>query len=127
MIDVVTINGKQFRCVVRNGFSLTPNKLWDDETGRTYHNGSFKGRLIGVFPKWELTFFPKTPEELSSLMRELDKPHQRVTIYHPLIRKRGTFDTYSGDYTVQIQNMINGKAQHNRLDVSLIAKERQVI
>lgn len=119
---MITINGTEFNCVT--SFEFARPKLWADDTGRTYAQGRFKGTLIGIFPKLEVSFKPRSENELQSLIRELDKGNQTVRYYDPKTRGYKTADFYTNDYTNGLHRFLNNQKLWKDFKVSFIRKER---
>lgn len=119
---MIIINGKEFNCVT--SYEVGRPKLWGDDTGRTYNQGAFKGTLIGVFPKLEVKFRPRSEQELSEIIRELDKGNQTVTYFDPKTQSNKTANFYTNDYSNSLTRFLNNQKIWQEFTVSFIKKER---
>lgn len=106
------INANSFKV---DGMNLSPYitnieyqypKLWGDDTGRNLA-GNFNGTLLGIFPKFIVTFRKLSSSELQTIAPILDKKYQTVTYSDPV---KGTISkkTYTGDWSAKYKN--TGKA-----------------
>ena len=59
------------------------NKLWASDSGRNLA-GIQSGTLIGIFPKFKVSFRKLTKEELETIAPLLDKPTQNTRYYDPV-------------------------------------------
>lgn len=119
---MITVNGKAFNCVI--DYDAGRPKLWSEDTGRTYDSGKFKGTLIGVFPKLEVTFYPASEADLSSLITELDKGSQTVRYFDPKTNGYKTSEFYTNDYSVAMTRFGSRQKLWKPLKVTFIKKER---
>lgn len=124
-LEILKINGKNFYCILRDGYTVGRNKLWADDTGRTYGTGAFKGTLIGIFPKLTIEFFPQSTQELKELSIELDKESQTIEYYNLARNSKYTQKFYSNDYELNLSTYIDGKPTWKPFKVSFIAEERE--
>lgn len=83
------------------------NKLWGPDSGRNLA-GEQSGTLIGVFPKFVLSFRKLTKAEMELLVPIFDSAVQNFTYYDPSKRQKITIQTYTGDYNFS-NNRVNGK------------------
>ncbi len=100
------------------------NKVWADDTGRNL-SGSMSGTLIGIFPKIIVTFGPLTKTQLQAITPILDSSTQSLQYYDPTKQAVVTMTTYTGDYEVTNQNIIDGNATNDSFDVSFIAVNKR--
>lgn len=96
------------------------NKVWADDSGRNL-SGTMTGTLIGIFPKIVVNFGPLTKTQLEELTPILDAPRQTLQYYDPTKQQIVTMATYTGDYEVANQNIINGNATNDSFEISFIA------
>lgn len=101
------------------------NKLWASDSGRNLA-GTMSGTLIGIFPKLILQFKPLTKSELEIIVPILDSASQTVSYYDPNKKTQTTMTTYTGDYEIVNQNIINGTATNEGFQCSFISKSRRV-
>lgn len=101
------------------------NKVWADDSGRNLA-GKMSGTLIGIFPKIIVTFGPLTKTQLETITPILDSATQSLQYYDPTKQQVVTMDTYTGDYEVANQNIVNGDATNDSFDVSFIAISKRV-
>lgn len=83
------------------------NKLWGPDSGRNLA-GEQSGTLIGVFPKFVLSFRKLTKAEMELLVPIFDSAVQNFTYYDPSKQQKITIQTYTGDYNFS-NNRVNGK------------------
>lgn len=83
------------------------NKLWGPDSGRNLA-GEQSGTLLGVYPKFVLSFRKLTPAEMELLVPIFDSAVQTFTYYDPNKKTKITIQTYTGDYNY-INNRVNGK------------------
>lgn len=96
------------------------NKVWADDSGRNL-SGTMSGTLIGIFPKIVVNIGPLTKTQLEELTPILDSPRQTLQYYDPTKQQIVTMTTYTGDYEVTNQNIINGNATNDSFEISFIA------
>lgn len=101
------------------------NKLWASDSGRNLA-GTMSGTLIGIFPKLILQFKPLTKSELEIIVPILDSASQTVSYYDPNKKTQTTMTTYTGDYEIVNQKIINGTATNEGFQCSFISKSRRV-
>lgn len=101
------------------------NKLWANDSGRNLA-GTMSGTLIGIFPKLILQFKPLTKSELEIIVPILDSASQTVSYYDPNKKTQTTMTTYTGDYEIVNQKIINGTATNEGFQCSFISKSRRV-
>lgn len=83
--------------------------------------GTMSGTLIGIFPKIVVNFGPLTKTQLETITPILDSPNQTLQYYDPTKQQIVTMTTYTGDYEINNQNVINGNATNDSFEVSFIA------
>lgn len=83
------------------------NKLWGPDSGRNLA-GEQSGTLLGVYPKFVLSFRKLTPAEMELLVPIFDSAVQNFTYYDPSKQQKITIETYTGDYNFS-NNRVNGK------------------
>lgn len=83
------------------------NKLWGSDSGRNLA-GEQSGTLLGIFPKFVLSFRKLTPAEMELLVPIFDSAVQNFTYYDPSKKQKITIQTYTGDYNFS-NNRVNGK------------------
>lgn len=83
------------------------NKLWASDSGRNLA-GEQSGTLLGIFPKFVLSFRKLTPSEMELLVPIFDSAVQNFTYYDPNKKAKITIQTYTGDYNFS-NNRVNGK------------------
>lgn len=118
----VTINDVLFDCLT--DLNIEYNKLWGEDTGRTYDEGEFMGTLVGIFPKLGIEFAPRTAQELSDLLTVCNTGRQVVQWYNPQFMKMVTAVFYSNDVKVSMKKALSG--DYDRLPINFIATKKQV-
>ena len=116
----VTLNGTPFECLT--DLNVLYEKLWSENTGRTYKDGEFMGTLVGIFPKLEIEFAPRTAQELSNLITECNKPKQVIQWYNPGRRNMVTTVFYSNSFGVSLRKAIAN--DYDRVKVNFISTKR---
>lgn len=96
-------------------------KLWGSDTGRNLA-GQMTGTLIGVFPKFTLTFRKLTREEMNIIAPILDEEVQTITYYDPSLNRNVTLDTYSGDWEYDNKQIVT---KNESFECSFIALEKR--
>ena len=106
--------------------TISYNKLWGSDTGRTL-SGKYSGTLVGIFPKFECTFRKLTQNEIEALVPILDSTTQQVTYYDPKKQQKITIETYTGDYSIQQENLFGNVAKAGKgMKISFIATGKRV-
>lgn len=114
-----------------NGISLgqyltnvnyTYAKQWGTDTGRNTLSGDFSGTLIGIFPKFELTFRKLNKEEIEYLAPIFDSKYQTLTYYDPIKKTNITINTYAGDWGTNYY----GINQSENISISFISIKKRV-
>jgi len=98
------------------------NKLWATDTGRNLA-GRMTGTLIGIFPKFTLTFRKLTKAELNIIAPILDSESQTVTYYDPSTNQNETIETYTGDWGYTNKKIVD--KLDDSFQCSFIALERR--
>lgn len=97
------------------------NKLYGPDSGRNLA-GVQSATLIGIFTKIKVTFRKLSQSELEVIAPILDKAKQRLTYYDPVLKKKYTMDTYTGDWATTNRNTFTNVAKANEsFDISFIA------
>lgn len=100
------------------------NKLWSNDSGRNLA-GVMSGTLIGIFPKLTLQFRKLTKDELEIITPILDSVSQTVSYYDPTKQAQITIDTYTGDYEIVNNNIIDGYSKNDGFTCSFISKRKR--
>lgn len=101
------------------------NKLWASDTGRNLA-GKMTGTLVGIFPKITLQFRKLTKAELELIVPILDSATQTLTYYDPYKKANTTMTTYTGDYEIVNDRIINESKKNEGFQVSFIAVSKRV-
>ncbi len=96
------------------------HKLWSSDSGRTL-SGKQSGTLIGIFPKFTLSFRSLENDELILLAPHFDNANQTIKYHDPNKNKEISIQTYSGDWEIVYKNINKGQA----FDLSFIAIDRR--
>ena len=96
------------------------HKLWSSNSGRAL-SGKQSGTLIGIFPKFTLSFRSLTEKELTYLAQHFDNERQTIKYIDPNKNKEISIETYSGDWEIVYKNIKKGQA----FDLSFIAVDRR--
>ena len=100
--------------------TYSQNKLWSQNTGRL-DNGYFVGDLIGIKKKYEVTFPPLTPSQLTTVRTAVNLDFADVQITNA----EGGTDTvtaYFGDLNVESYSWHNGINYAINAKVSIIER-----
>lgn len=62
------------------------HKIWGKDTGRN-NAGNNKGTLLGIYPKITFTFRKLNDEDIGLLLSLFNKAENKVTFYHPDLKK----------------------------------------
>jgi hypothetical protein len=117
----IVINNVNFGQYITN-VEYQYNKLWGSDSGRNLA-GEQSGTLLGVFPKFVLSFRKLTPAEMELLVPIFDSAVQNFTYYDPNKKTTITIQTYTGDYSYE-NNRVNGK--NSSFNISFIATKARV-
>lgn len=96
------------------------HKLWSSDSGRAL-SGKQSGTLIGIFPKFTLSFRSLTAEELIYLSPHFDNPRQIIRYQDPNKNKELSIETYTGDWEIVYKTLKKGQT----FDLSFIAIDRR--
>ena len=106
----------QYLTEVKYGY----NKLWGQDTGRNLA-GKMSGTLVGIFPKLTLTFRMLTKTELETITPILDAENQTLQYYDANKKATQTITTYTGDYEIINNKVINGNRKNKGFTCSFIS------
>lgn len=101
------------------------NKLWASDSGRNLA-GKMTGTLVGIFPKIILQFRKLTKSELVTLAQILDSSTQSLTYFDPFKNAYTTMTTYTGDYEIVNDRIINENSKNEGFQISFIAVSKRV-
>lgn len=101
------------------------NKLWANDTGRNLA-GKMTGTLIGIFPKIILQFRKLTKAELEIIVPLIDASTQTIKYYDPYKKATVTMTTYTGDYEIVNDRIIDANSKNEGFQVSFIAVSKRV-
>ena len=122
--DSIIINGISMgQYIVEAKYSY--NKLWAQDSGRNLA-GTQSGTLLGIFPKIILQFRRLTKTELEVITPILDSANQTVTYYDPTKSANVTMTTYTGDYEIVNNSIINNNTKNEGFSCSFIAVRKRV-
>lgn len=96
------------------------HKLWGSDTGRAL-SGKQSGTLIGIFPKFTLSFRRLYEEELTYLAPHFDNASQTIKYKDPNQNKEISIETYSGDWEITYKQLKIGQP----FDLSFISIDRR--
>ncbi len=99
-------------------------KLWANDSGRNL-KGKQTGTLIGIFPKIVCQFRKLTKDELILLRPILDAPTQIVKYYDPWKQQLTEMETYSGDWSIKNNYIIDNNRKNQGFQISFIAREKR--
>lgn len=106
----------QFITQVKFGY----HKLWSSDSGRAL-SGKQSGTLIGIFPKFTLSFRSLTESELTYLAPHFDNARQTIKYKDPNKNEEVSLETYSGDWEIVYKQLKKGQA----FDLSFISIDRR--
>ena len=107
---VLKINGKTMPTPKHNGVTISENKIWSTNTGRSM-NGEMQGTIIAIKKKAEIEFPLLTPTQVNLINNEVSnvsKPFIPVEITYPSGGTK-TFNAYSGDVAYPVYGLVKGK------------------
>jgi len=120
-IEINNVSFGQYLVEVKYAY----NKLWASDTGRNLA-GKMSGTLIGIFPKITLQFRKLTKSELETIAPILDSATQSLKYYDPNKRAYTTITTYTNDYEIINDRIINENAKNEGFSISFIATNKRV-
>lgn len=96
------------------------NKLWGSDSGRNLA-GEQSGTLLGIFPKFVVSFRKLNKSEMETLTPILDSSNQTISYYDP--NKKATVEmlTYTGDYSYSNNTIIGSDRKNSDFQISFIA------
>ena len=100
------------------------NKLWASDSGRNLA-GAMTGTLVGIFPKLTLQFRKLTKAELELLVPLFDSASQVVKYYDPKKKAYYEMSTYTGDWELTNNSIINNKHKNEGFSISFIARKKR--
>ena len=118
---LLKVNGIDYTGSILTPFKDERNKLWGDDTGRVM-SGEMKGTLVGIFPKLEVTFYPKSQVDLSELLTVLDSGWQDVEYFEARYNELQRLGTYTNDYSYEIYSL---DPYYSEVKVSFIATKKE--
>lgn len=107
---VLKINGVLMPTPKHNGVTISENKIWSTNTGRSM-NGEMQGTIIAIKKKAEIEFPLLTPTQVDLINNEVSsvsKPFIPVEITYPSGGTK-TFNAYAGDVAYPIYGLVRGK------------------
>lgn len=103
---------------------FAPNKLWSD--GGRNLQGRMVATLVGIFPKITVQFRRLTKDELEIIAPILDSSTQSLKYYDPDKKQILTIDTYTGDYEVENNKIVNNGSKNKGFSCAFIAISKRV-
>lgn len=106
---VLKINGKTMPTPKHNGVTISENKIWSTNTGRSM-NGEMQGTIIAIKKKAEIEFPLLTPTQVNLINNEvsnISKPFIPVEITYPTGGTK-TFNAYAGDIAYPVYGLVKG-------------------
>lgn len=79
------------------------------------------GTLIGIFPKFVMSFRSLNEDELTYLAPHFDNARQNIRYMDPNKHKEISIETYSGDWEIVYKSIKKGQP----FDLSFIAVDRR--
>jgi hypothetical protein len=114
--NYINLGKDEYITEARYGF----NKVWADDTGRNL-SGKMSGTLIGIFPKIVVSFAPLTKTQIETITPILDAPNQLLKYYDPTKQQTITMETYTGDYEIPQDNIVDENSKSQSFEISFIA------
>lgn len=100
------------------------NKIWAGDSGRNLA-GTMTGTLIGIFPKIIVTFRKLNKTELETIIPIIDSARQTFKYYDPYKKASREMTTYTGDYEIVNQQIVDAVRKNEGFDVSFIAVSKR--
>lgn len=119
----IIINGINMGQYLLNA-KFSYNKLWANDSGRNL-NGRMTGTLIGIYPKLILNFRRLTKSELEIIVPVLDSANQTVSYYDPYKKTQTTMTTYTGDYEINNNSIIDENKKNSSFECSFISIDKR--
>ena len=107
---VLKINGVSMPTPKHNGVTISENKIWSTNTGRSM-NGEMQGTIIAIKKKAEIEFPLLTPRQVDLINNEVSsvsKPFIPVEITYPSGETK-TFNAYCGDVAYPVYGLVRGE------------------
>ncbi len=119
--------------IIINGLSMGPflvrakfgfHKVWGKDTGRNLA-ASWSGTLKGIFPKLTLYFGELTRDQIEILAPIFDSATQTVSYYDPNKKKMLTMTTYSNDWELTNNSIVDTIQPGEAFDVAFISTKKR--
>lgn len=101
------------------------NKLWGSDSGRNLA-GEQSGTLLGIFPKFVVSFRKLNKSEMETLAPILDSSNQTISYYDPNKKTTVEMLTYTGDYSYSNNTIIGSDRKNSDFQISFIAVRARV-
>ena len=101
-------------------------KLWSDDTNRSL-TGSFKGVLVGIFPKLTLSIGSQNDKDRSMLLKIVNSQFKEVTYYDTDYQSMVKKTFFFGDVEDEIKKAIGDSSsiQHAPIEFTVTATTRR--
>lgn len=99
----IQINNISMGTYLKNAVVSYP-KLWSSDSGRNLA-GRMTGTLVGIFPKFELTFRKLSQTDLSILAPIFDSSRQYLRYHDDASNSYKTIETYTGDWSTSYNRL----------------------
>lgn len=100
------------------------HKVWGKDTGRNLA-ASWSGTLKGIFPKLTLYFGELTRDQIEILAPIFDSATQTVSYYDPNKKKMLTMTTYSNDWELTNNSIVDTIQPGEAFDVAFISTKKR--
>ena len=119
--DLIKIDGKTIKHIV--SYKIGRAKLWKDSERNM--SGDVRATLIGIFPKIQLQIGYTTEQELSDLIKILDKDFFDVEWFDVRTKKlTDKIKYYASDYDVELDNKLKGRYKPFSVNLVPVSKRR---
>ena len=100
-------------------------KLWGKDAGRNTLSGTYTGTLLGVFPKFVVSFRRLTKTEMEYVAQFLDIDAITITYYDLFLKRENSILSYIGDWSFIDNKIVNGNSTNGNFKVSFIARKKR--
>lgn len=95
-------------------------KLWSSDSGRNMA-GSNSGTLLGIFPKIQLTFRSLKDNELSKILKIVNKSNMTLTYWDTEKQKSVSLSCYAGDAETPVKKL----GLYQGFSISIISNKKR--
>lgn len=122
-VKEITVDGDQLPTPALEGLTITPNKIWSDNTGRLECSGEMAGTIVAIKRKLEIKWPPLTLSQVALIETAVSsmEPWHTLT-YTDMTGTVHTMTVYFGDPSYTIYSYSPGLQLVKDVTVSAVEK-----